>query len=69
MTNRIDLFPIPKAPCNECVEDARHGGNPFGLVWCHHNNFGGVYAADVEQWSIAGPFIDEEHFVKAVSTQ
>lgn len=63
---KMVFVPEPLAPCQACVENARHQDAEFGLVWCHHVRYGGIYQVDVGQWSIIGPFADESHFRRAL---
>jgi hypothetical protein len=41
MSDVIAIVPQPKAPCQACVENARHQDETFGLVWCEHVRYGG----------------------------
>ena len=60
------LVPQPQAPCQDCVENAVHQDETFGLVWCEHTRYGGVYLVEQGQWSIVGPFDDEVQFRRSV---
>ena len=66
MTEIVALVPQPKAPCKECVENARHHDETFGLVWCEHTRYGGIYQVEIGQWSIVGPFEDESCFRRSL---
>jgi hypothetical protein len=62
----IAIVPQPKAPCQSCVENARHQSEEVGFVWCSHVRYGGVYLVEQGQWQITGPYADESEFKRAV---
>lgn len=66
MSELIVMIPEPKAPCQECVENPQHADEDFGLVWCSHTRYGGIYDVELGQWQIVGPFRDEAHFKRAL---
>ena len=66
MSETIAIVPLPIAPCKHCVEDARHQDEIFGLIWCEHHRFGGVYHVEIGLWSLYGPFADETQFKRAL---
>ena len=66
MSDVIAIVPQPKAPCQDCVENARHQDETFGLVWCEHTHYGGMYFVEQGQWQLVGPFDDESCFKRAM---
>ena len=66
MKIREMLVPAPEAPCKTCVENAEHLDEQFGLVYCYHNRFGGVYIVNSGQWQIVGPYSSEKDFKRSV---
>jgi hypothetical protein len=66
MTDIVATVPEPKAPCTACVENARHQDETFGLVWCEHVRYGGMYFVEQGQWQIVGPFENEQQFKRAM---
>ena len=66
MTADVSVFvPQPQAPCKQCVENAVHQDEKFGLVWCQHTRYGGVYLTELGMWNLAGPYEDEAAFKRA----
>ena len=63
---KILHVPEPKSPCNDCVANARHMDESFGLVWCEHNKFGGLYNAEIAKWNLIGPFDNELEFKRSL---
>jgi hypothetical protein len=66
MTEQKVYVPLPAAPCKACVENAVHQDENFGLVWCEHTRYGGVYQVEQGQWSIVGPFEEEAQFKRSL---
>ena len=62
----IAIVPQPKAPCQECVENARHHNEQVGIVWCDHVRYGGIFIVEQGQWQIVGPYGNESEFKRAV---
>ena len=53
----------------EISQAIRHLDETFGLVWCEHSKYGGVYQVEIGLWSISGPFDDEACFKRSLYNQ
>ena len=62
MSDIVALVPQPKTLCKECVENARHQDENFGIIWCEHHRYGGMYFVAQGQWQVVGPFAEEVEF-------
>lgn len=62
MSEIVALVPEPKTLCKECVENARHQDENFGIIWCEHAHYGGLYLVAQGQWQVVGPFAEEAAF-------
>lgn len=63
----VTFVPEPLAPCKQCVENAVHQDEHFGLVWCGHTRYGGLYNVERGQWTCTGPYGTEQEFRRAMA--
>jgi len=60
------LVRMPGTICEDCVDNSRHESEDFGIFWCGHSRYGGIYFTLTGMWQISGPFNTEDDFKRAI---